>query len=214
MNSNFTCNNRLTWSAFWLSVVFYALIAFEFLYMVTPFAVYIYSVYGPGLDLLNVSESTSWLIGFFMPHIARETRSLIITWHEPIGFVLLLCGLAGFIVGAAQIYRSKLSGRGAVVGGLYRTIRHPQYLALMVAGFGMLIIWPRYLLVFGFVTVCFVYYLLARMEECICLEKFPGYDAYVAATGCFFPAPSNGISAISRGPGERAFELFSRPLYI
>jgi hypothetical protein len=38
-----------TRSAFWASAAFYGLIAFEFFYMFSPFAVYLYGVYGPGL---------------------------------------------------------------------------------------------------------------------------------------------------------------------
>jgi protein-S-isoprenylcysteine O-methyltransferase Ste14 len=179
--------NSITRGAFWASIAFYGLIALEFFYMVSPFAAYIYGVYGPGLEWLNQSGITRWLIGFFMPHIARETSSFFITWHETIGALFLVAGLAGFLTGAYQIYMSKLKRKGAVVGGVYRTIRHPQYLALMIASFGMLLIWPRYLVVFGFVTICFAYYLLARMEERICRQKFPGYAEYCEKTGMFLP---------------------------
>ncbi|MCC5906853.1 MAG: hypothetical protein JJU13_11630 [Balneolaceae bacterium] len=73
---------------------------------------------------------------------------------------------------AVRIYWNKLKKRGAVTDGIYRHIRHPQYLALMIASFGMVLIWPRYLVLFGFITVCFAYYFLARMEEKICEDKF------------------------------------------
>lgn len=184
-----TQNKRSPWvrGTFWASIGFYALVAFEFFYMVSPFAAYIYSVYGPGLEALKLTESTGWLIGFFMPHIARETTSLLITWHEAIGGVILTAGLLTFAIGVVQIYRSKLTNKQAVTGGLYRWIRHPQYIALMIASFGMLLLWPRYLVLFGFITVCFAYYMLARMEERICRREFPGYDEYTIRTGMFFP---------------------------
>ncbi|WP_234572508.1 methyltransferase family protein [Rhodohalobacter sp. 614A] len=174
-------------SAFWASFLFYGLIAFEFFYMFSPFAAYIYSIYGPGLETLNLSGSTSWLISFFLPHIARETQSLFITWHEVIGMTLFLGGFLAFLVGAAQIYRSKLKNSGAVFGGIYNYIRHPQYLALMVSSFGMVLVWPRYLVLFGFVTVCFAYFFLARIEERSCKQKFDGYKEYCSQTGMFLP---------------------------
>lgn len=183
-------NNRtakVTRSAFWASIIFYGLIAFEFFYMFSPFAAYIYSIYGPGLESLNFSESTSWLISFFMPHIARETQSLFITWHEVIGMTLFLGGFGAFLVGAAQIYWNKLMKKGAVFGGIYLYIRHPQYLALMISSLGMVLVWPRYLVLFGFVTVCFAYFFLARLEEHKCKQQFADYEKYCSQTGMFLP---------------------------
>ena len=174
--------------ALWASGVFYVLIAFEFFYMASPFAAYFYAVYGPGLDWLQVSGTTSWLIQFFMPHLVEETRSVLIDGHESVGIVLSVGGLAGFALGAIQIYRAKLRREEAVMGGLYRHIRHPQYLALIVASLGMLLIWPRYLVLMLTVTVVFIYIALARAEEGRCLRQFPGYAAYMQRTGRFLPA--------------------------
>ena len=176
-----------TRSAFWASILFYGLIAFEFFYMFSPFAAYIYSIYGPGLETLNLFGSTSWLISFFMPHIARETKSVFITWHEVIGMTFFLGGFTAFLIGAAQIYWNKLKNSGAVFGGIYHYIRHPQYLALMISSFGMVLVWPRYLVLFGFVTVCFAYFFLARLEERKCRKKFTGYKSYCSKTGMFLP---------------------------
>lgn len=180
-------NSKLTRSAFWASAGFYGLIAFEFFYMFSPFAAYLYGVYGPLLDILAFSESTSWLMAFFMPHIAHQTSSALITWHEWIGMALFFGGLSAFFIGAGQIYWSKMKKKGAVVKGIYRHIRHPQYLALMISSFGLVLIWPRYLVLFGFVTICFAYFLLARLEEKICLKDFPDYRAYIDRTGMFLP---------------------------
>lgn len=184
---NNTTEKTFTKGAFWASSAFYGLIALEFFYMFSPFAAYFYGVYGPGLELLSANATTSWLITFFMPHIVRETKSVFITWHEFLGMFLFLAGLLGFAIGALRIYWNKFKKKGAVTDGIYRYIRHPQYLALMVASFGMVLIWPRYLVLFGFITVCFAYYFLARMEEKICKEKFPEYESYIKKTGRFLP---------------------------
>ena len=174
--------------ALWASFAFYVLIAFEFFYMASPFAAYFYAVYGPGLDWLQASGPTSWIIQFFMPHLVAETRSVLIDVHELVGRVLLIGGLAGFAIGVIQIYRAKLRRDDAVMGGLYRHIRHPQYLALIVASIGMLLIWPRYLVLVLTVTVIFIYIALAKAEEGICLRQFPGYADYMKRTGMFLPA--------------------------
>jgi protein-S-isoprenylcysteine O-methyltransferase Ste14 len=181
--------NMLTRGAFWTSLLFYALIAFEFFYMFSPFAMYFYGVYNPGLSLIRLSENTSWLTGFFMPHIARETKSFFISFHEAFGIFLFLSGLIAFTLGALQIYTGKIRKQKEVTSGVYRNIRHPQYLALMVASVGMVLIWPRYLVLFGCITVCFAYWMLAKTEEKICLRKYPGYKEYLRKTGMFLPSP-------------------------
>ena len=182
--------------ALWASLAFYVLIAFEFLYMASPFAAYFYAVYGPGLDWLAGYGGTGWVIQFFLPHIVEETRSVLIDSHEAIGTALFVGGVAAFFIGVVQIYRAKLRRADAVMGGLYQHIRHPQYLALIVASIGMAFIWPRYLVVVMTVTVTFVYVALAKTEERICLGQYPGYADYMQRTGMFLPArlaPSTGM---------------------
>ena len=82
--------------------------------MASPFAAYFYGVYGLGLDWLQDSRTTSWLIQFFMPHLVEQTTSFAIDFHETVGSLLFLGGLAAFAAGAVQIYSAKLRGGGAV----------------------------------------------------------------------------------------------------
>ena len=171
----------------WASLAFYALIASEFFYMASPFAAYFYGVYGPGLDIMGSSPTASWLVSFFMPHIVAETKSTFINGHNLVGGLLFSIGLTGFAIGVFQIYRSKLQRSKAVEGGIYRWVRHPQYLALFLASLGMLLIWPRFLVLVGFVTVLFVYILLARAEERLCTRLYPGYAECMQRTGMFLP---------------------------
>lgn len=191
-----------TRGALWASTIFYLLIAFEFFYMASPFAAYLYAVYGPGLDWLQASPWTSWTIGFFLPHVVSGTRSVLLDSLETVGFVLFGGGIAGFAFGVFQIYRAKLRRSDAVMGGLYRYIRHPQYLALIIASIGMVLVWPRYLVLVATVTVIFVYTALAKVEERICLRQFTGYADYMQRTGMFLPktpTPSWSLPAGMRG---------------
>ena len=187
-----------------VSGVFYVLVAFEFLYMASPFAAYFYGVYGPGLDWLQGSDSTSWLIQFFLPHVVEETDSLAVDNLGLVGTILLVAGLAGFAVGAVQVYYAKLTGKGAVTNVLYRHVRHPQYLALIVASIGMALIWPRYLVVIATVTVIFIYIALAKTEERICLRRFPGYADYMTRSGMFLPAWLSPGFVLPLGQGRLA----------
>ena len=195
-------STKHTKGTLWVSSVFYFLIAFEFFYMASPFAIYFYGVYGPGLSWLQASDYTSWTIQFFLPHLVEASNSPFISVFETAGYIMFLGGLIGFAIGAFQIYRAKLLRNTAVMGGLYRFIRHPQYLALIVSSIGMLFVWPRFLVLFMTVTVIFIYIVLAKTEEAICLKKYDGYQDYLNRTGMFLPRGWLPIANIAMPKGK------------
>lgn len=201
---------------FWAVFAFYFLITFEFFYMASPFAVYFYSVYQPGLSFLNRLPGISWLGSFFMPHIVVETKSLLINAHTAIGAIIALTGFLIFGACAAQVYYHKLTRKAEVTGGLYRHIRHPQYAAFMLCSFGMLLMWPRFLVLVMFVTLSFAYYFLARLEEKECEQKFgKSYVDYKNRTGMFLPFKLPRLKWLSSLPQSRLFRsLFAAALYI
>ncbi len=167
---------------------FYIIIGLEFLFMISPFALYFYSSYGNVLNFFHRWPATAWLTGFFLPHVSMTT-SPVINSLKPWGFRLAGLGLLLFLAGVIQIYGAKLLRRPEVTGGLYRISRHPQYLALAILGFGVLLIWPRFLVLIAFVTMLFLYYILARWEEQQCLEKYgDSYREYMDKVGWLGPA--------------------------
>lgn len=181
--------------------LFYFLVAFEFAYMAGPFAIYFYSVYSPILNFLNRYPKLAWMIQFFLPHAVRDTSSIIINSTETLGAILSITGFLLFLIGACQIYYSKLAKKGAVLGGLYTLVRHPQYTSFIVCSFGLMLLWPRYIVVILFVTLLFAYLLLARAEEKECEEKFgESYLNYEKKTGRFFPKIFYSPSQSERKP--------------
>ncbi|MBI4469026.1 MAG: hypothetical protein HY650_06875 [Acidobacteria bacterium] len=179
----------------WLSALalpatwgFYTVVVFEILFMISPFGLYFYSVYATPLSILNQHESTAWLTSFVLPHFS-ETRA---TWLNDTVHRwewIFLPGLILFVVGFVQIYGAKLITKREVTGGLYRYIRHPQYLALAIMGVATFLRWPRYLVLLGLVLMLFAYYTLARHEEERCEERFGSkYREYRSRTGMFLPA--------------------------
>ena len=180
--------NKSVKSTSWAVAAFYMLIAFEFFYMASPFAIYFYSVYRPGLNFLNQVPGMAWLISFFLPHIVLETSSTLVNLHNIMGAVLVILGFVAFCAGAGQVYYYKFTRKGAVTGGIYNIIRHPQYASLALCSFGLLLIWPRYLVLVMFITVLFAYYFLARAEERECEKKFgQSYIDYKYRTNRFLP---------------------------
>lgn len=184
--------NNLIKGTFWGAALFYFLIAFEFFYMAGPFAAYFYSVYAPALNFFNDIPILSWLNSFFLPHAVRETSSIIINSHEVIGAILAIGGFIAFSIGACQVYYNKLTKKGVVTGGIYNFVRHPQYISFIICSLGLLILWPRYIVLIMFITMIFAYYMLAKIEERECIAKFgQSYIDYKNKTNMFLPFSLN-----------------------
>ena len=172
--------------------VFYVLIGLEIIIMISPFAAYFYAGYGPLLNALYAFPATAWLTGFFLPH-AVVSKSSALNFINGFGRTLFTLGIIAFLIGAIQIYSSKIRRKGVVTGILYRWVRHPQYLFLGIAGLGLLLFWPRFFILVLYVSMLFVYYLLARHEEQRMLAKHgESYRQYLQQTAMFFPGEPGG----------------------
>ena len=169
--------------------VLYIAIVFEILFMVSPFAFYYYAAYGPSLNLLHLWPWTAWLTDFILPHFSYTPNVALSLLHD-LGEPLIIVGFVLFAAGFLQVYSAKVRNRGLITGGLYVAARHPQYLALALVGLGAFLVWPRVLVLLMYVTMLFLYRLLARWEEAQCLEKFGDeYRTYQRRTGMFLPRP-------------------------
>lgn len=197
--------------------VFYAVFVLEILFMISPAALHFYSLYGPVLRFLNVHPETAWLTQFFLPHISTTANPLL-NALGPLGGLLLAVGTIFFLAGAVPLYWSKIRRRGEVTGGLYRLIRHPQYVGLAIMGLGVLLIWPRFLVLISLVLMLALYRVLAGWEESQCLARFgDSYRAYMARTGRFLPrALSDRLPRLlpAAGPGRAiaGFAVFAAML--
>ena len=168
-------------------VIFYLLIGLEIIIMISPFAAYFYAGYGPLLNALYAFPATAWLTGFFLPH-AVVSKSSVLNFVNGFGRTLFSLGILAFLIGAFQVYAAKFRRKGVVTGMLYRWVRHPQYLFLAIAGLGLLLFWPRFFILVLYVSMLFVYYLLARYEEQRMLAKHgESYRAYMERTAMFLP---------------------------
>ncbi len=165
----------------------YVLIVLEILFMVSPVAAYYYAAYGLPLNALQNRPGTAWLTQHILPHFSASDSPLV-NGLIVLAWPLIGLGLVLFLVGFVQIYRARFRGRGAVATGLYRSIRHPQYVALALMGLGTTLVWPRFLVLVAFVVMLSAYAWLARLEERRCLARFGGeYQRYLQRTGRFLP---------------------------
>lgn len=182
----------------WLVSALYGLVMIEVLIMVSPFAFYWYSLYAPTLQGLHRWRATAWLEAFFLPHSVITTSPILEFTRWTLGAYCFSLGILGFVFCAVQIYAAKLFRRGVVVSWVYSRIRHPQYLSLAIAGFGLLTIWPRIIILVLYLGMLFAYYFLARFEEKHEEAKHPEYAGYRARTAMFIPG----------NPGGKLFRLF------
>lgn len=173
------------------TIIAYCLIGVEIIIMISPFALYFYSVYGPILNFLSASPLTSWTTEFFLPHMVFPDDPLIL-WVSYLQ-ILLVVGLILFFSAAIPLYWGRFTKRGVVQISFYKKIRHPQYLFLAISGFGLLLYWPRFIILFMYITMLFVYYLLARNEEWRMQQEEPRtYREYMANTPMFLPGEPGG----------------------
>jgi protein-S-isoprenylcysteine O-methyltransferase Ste14 len=173
------------------TIAAYCLIGVEIVIMISPFALYFYSVYGPILTSLSASPLTSWTTEFFLPHMVF-TNDLLINTISYLQ-ILMVIGLLLFFSAALPLYYGRFTGKGVVQFSFYSKVRHPQYLFLAISGFGLLLYWPRFIILVMYVTMLFVYYALARNEEWrMKHESGEPYERYMVHTPMFLPGEPGG----------------------
>jgi len=177
-------------------IVLFVLVALEVMIMISPFAFFFYSVFSPLFNWLNQYAATRWLTAFFLPHMILPP-TLFLQGLRVLGSVLFVVGMTAFVVCALQIYMGKLFRWGVAGKGLYRHIRHPQYLALGLWGAGMSILWPRFIVLASLSIMFILYRFLARDEEARMRRRYgEAYEDYTRRTGRFFPRLIEGGFAV------------------
>jgi protein-S-isoprenylcysteine O-methyltransferase Ste14 len=176
----------------WLVSALYGLVMIEVVVMISPFAFYWYSLYAPTLQSLHRSRATAWMEAFFLPHSVITTSPFLEFMRWQIGAYAFGLGLLAALVCGVQVYAAKLLRRQAAMSGMYSFVRHPFYLSLAVAGFGLLTIWPRIIILILYLGMLFLYFFLARFEEKQVEARHPAYAAYRRRTGMFLPGNPGG----------------------
>ena len=102
-----------------------------------------------------------------------------------ISTVLIAAGLGLLMAGWATVYR----GRGGLVtGGIYRWLRHPQYLGLILVVVAFTLMWPTGPTLVMAPVLVVMYVRLARREDRELAARFGwGFAAYAARTPAFLP---------------------------
>ncbi len=100
----------------------------------------------------------------------------------------------GFFLMSKGWGRIHASAGELVTDGIYRYVRHPQYLGLIVVTVGLLIQWPTLLTLFMWPVLIIMYYRLAKREEKEAALAFgERYEEYKRRTPMLFPLIKNRI---------------------
>jgi len=184
------------------AVALYFVICFKILIMISPFAGFFYSVFNPFLLETVKYPATRWLSAFFLPHMVVAPDDLLKSIRI-LGSTLFIGGILVFFTCAVQVYVNKFFRKGAVSRGLYRFIRHPQYVGLAVTGIGLSILWPRFLVAVLWLMMILVYFFLSKDGERRMLKEHPTtFKEYMERTGMFLPKKIENLVSLSTAAGK------------
>jgi protein-S-isoprenylcysteine O-methyltransferase Ste14 len=96
-----------------------------------------------------------------------------------VGGVLILAGWHAVYYGSSDTF---------ITTGLYKYVRHPQYLGILLATFGLLLHWITIILMIMFPILIYLYYRLAKIEDAYLEKKFgTPFTQYKEAVPMFIP---------------------------
>ena len=201
----------------WGLVVFYLILVGLFVYgilrprtrvewrsmgLAQAFVVALYAeMYGLPLTLYGVA----WLTGqseYVSDHFHGHAWPYLFGWgdwgaviFDVVGQALILVGAGIALLGWRTLYRHR---DGVALGGVYRWVRHPQYLGFVLFLTGSVVNWPTLPTLLMYPVLVATYYRLARAEEQEMRERASdAYGQYAASTGFLIPG-------LGKAPSDRS----------
>jgi protein-S-isoprenylcysteine O-methyltransferase Ste14 len=91
----------------------------------------------------------------------------------PASTIIIVIGILLIVFGWRQIYKARRESQGKLVTtGIYKYVRHPQYIGFLLLTFGMLLEWPTIFTVLLWPALVVVYWRLAKEEDKEIEERF------------------------------------------
>jgi len=91
----------------------------------------------------------------------------------PASTIIIVAGILLIVFGWRQIYKARREKEGKLVTtGIYKYVRHPQYLGFLLLTLGMLLEWPTIFTVLLWPVLAVVYWRLAKEEDKEIEERF------------------------------------------
>jgi protein-S-isoprenylcysteine O-methyltransferase Ste14 len=121
---------------------------------------------------------------FDYPFLRPLSKKLLGSFGMIAGTWITLAGILLVFFGWRKIHKTE----ALVTDGIYKYVRHPQYVGLFLIMLGWLFHWPTFLTLLLFPILVGVYFKLAIQEEKELEESFPvEYQEYKVRTARFFP---------------------------
>ena len=152
-----------------------------------------------------------------VPWVITRYAGLVEAPVAVLGLVVVALGLVALVACFVQFVRE---GRGTpapiapteklVVGGLYRWVRNPMYLAVGAMILGQAVAFASFgvLVWFGLFAVAVVSFVTAYEQPTLRSTFGPSYDAYCRAVPAWWPrlTPWDGLSGSSAADSDRSSE--------
>lgn len=151
-------------------------------------------MYGFPLTIYFLSSVLGYKIPVLNPY-AHTNGHLLAIFGLGEDKALLICQIGGLLFGIGMIiialgWHKIFKGEdGLVTDGIYKYIRHPQYLGIFLMMIGMLVQWPTIITLIMFPILIITYLKLSKREEKVMIEKFGDeYLVYMDSTPAFIPS--------------------------
>lgn len=155
-----------------------------------PLTIYLLA---PLLDVpafaFGLSESHLWAYLLDRAQVLPLARGVQMVMT--VSVALMAAGVALVAIGWVQVFRARYQ---LVTAGLYRIVRHPQYLGLMLIVVAFNIQWPTILTLLMAPVLIVMYWRQARREEEALLVKFgEAFSRYAARVPAFVPGLRSAV---------------------
>ena len=154
-----------------------------------PLTIYLLmSVFGVKANL-GFSHDSGHLIGSLLNFQGNPHLSIF----HLVSYLLIILGFSMIALAWKVLYKAR-KANSLAVSGLYKYIRHPQYVGFSLIIIGFLLQWPTIITVFMAPFLLWRYWRLSKLEENEMAVKFKGeYLEYKKYTPAFIPSLTNAF---------------------
>ncbi|PKL53665.1 MAG: isoprenylcysteine carboxyl methyltransferase [Candidatus Methanoperedenaceae archaeon HGW-Methanoperedenaceae-1] len=135
---------------------------------------------------LSFGHAQGHLLGVLLTQTGVMSMETAWTFVMAVSSIVIFFGLFLMSKGWSRIHSAKGE---LVTDGIYRYVRHPQYLGLIIITIGMLIQWPTLITLAMWPVLITMYYKLAKREEAEATLAFGEiYEDYKQRAPMFIPS--------------------------
>jgi protein-S-isoprenylcysteine O-methyltransferase Ste14 len=137
-------------------------------------------------EMYGIPLTAYLLAGLGYTYFQPQFLGYLWAYGQLIGSPIAIAGLVLLYLGWKEIFLER--GDRLITRGIYRTIRHPQYLGLILVTLGELVVWPTIPTAVLWPVLTALYYRQAKREDGILRERYgEEFEEYARRTPMFIP---------------------------